>query len=167
MATTIFTLFVLYTLACVMDGQDVKPKWKNWLGGKLESMANDLKPIKYCLPHSQLCPKCISPFEQAAYQRCEVEMQMLKSCLMLGEQELYEARMHEHLAEISGGMSFLPPYLTVSGMVDDAKRRCIASILKTIEEQGLIDVQVVDGHIGGIIVEGSLYVRKPKNFMEL
>lgn len=31
MTITIFSLFILYTIACIMDGQDVKPLWKKWL----------------------------------------------------------------------------------------------------------------------------------------
>lgn len=47
-AVIYITLGVLYTIACVMDGQDVKPLWKRWLGSKLESYADKLKPIDYC-----------------------------------------------------------------------------------------------------------------------
>ena len=35
MIALIFVLFVMYTLACVADGPDVKPLWKRWLGEKL------------------------------------------------------------------------------------------------------------------------------------
>jgi hypothetical protein len=47
-AITYITLAILYTIACVMDGPDVKPLWKRWLGSKLEAQANKLKPINYC-----------------------------------------------------------------------------------------------------------------------
>lgn len=35
MVALIFVLFVMYTLACVADGPDVKPLWKRWFGEKL------------------------------------------------------------------------------------------------------------------------------------
>lgn len=47
MATIILILFILYTLACVADGPDVKPKWKEWLGKRLKVMSNALYPIQY------------------------------------------------------------------------------------------------------------------------
>lgn len=47
-AVIYITLGVLYTIACVLDGQDVKPLWKRWLGSKLENYADKLKPINYC-----------------------------------------------------------------------------------------------------------------------
>ena len=49
MIYTIFMLFVLYTIACCMDGQDLKPIWKRWLGVRLERMADSLYPIDYCV----------------------------------------------------------------------------------------------------------------------
>ena len=165
MATIIFALFVLYTLACVMDGQDVKPKWKGWLGGKLEGMANELKPINYCLPHSPLCPKYVSPFERAIYQNNVAGMQMLQCSFVLGEQILYEARMNEHLAKVRGGIP-IPSFMTVSGLVDDAKRRCVASILNEIEKSGLIDIEINEECTSGRMnVCGRLYVKKPNNYL--
>lgn len=165
MTTTIFALFVLYTIACVMDGQDVKPKWKNWLGGKLESMANDLKPIKYCLPHSKLCPKWESPFERAIYQNDVAGLQMLGASCVLEEQELYEARLNEHLAKVRGGIP-IPSFMTVSGLVDDAKRRCVEAILNEIKKSGLIDIEINEECTSGRMnVCGRLYVKKPNNYL--
>jgi len=40
MIVTIFILFLLYMTACIMDGPDVKPLWRRWLGGKLERWAD-------------------------------------------------------------------------------------------------------------------------------
>ena len=44
----IFSLFILYTVLCCLDGPDLKPKWQNWLGQKLHDYGNkyvSYKPI--------------------------------------------------------------------------------------------------------------------------
>ena len=37
----IFTLFIFYTICCCLDGPDLKPKWKKWLGNKLHSLGDN------------------------------------------------------------------------------------------------------------------------------
>lgn len=39
-----FTLFVAYTVACCLDGPDLKPLWKKWLGNKLYDKAKKFYP---------------------------------------------------------------------------------------------------------------------------
>ena len=49
----IFSLFVLYTVLCCLDGPDLKPKWQNWLGHKLHKYADkyvSYAPLEFSLP---------------------------------------------------------------------------------------------------------------------
>ena len=53
----IFSLFILYTVLCCLDGPDLKPKWQNWLGHKLHSYADkyvSYAPLKYSLPEYEI-----------------------------------------------------------------------------------------------------------------
>lgn len=77
MMIVVFVLFVLYTLACIADGPDVKPKWKKWLGKKLEKMANRCYPIQY---HPM--PEIDNPFVRQTIQITPAETKLIKSNVM-------------------------------------------------------------------------------------
>ena len=162
MTITIFILFILYTTGCCLDGSDLKPKWKKWLGGKLERMANSLKPINYCNPHSRLCPKWVNPMVDALnYYRRNEDLQKLYSYVILRDSQLRDARKNELLAERNGGVQSLPPYMTVSGVIEDAKRRCMEELFMYVRRQGLIKFQVDEERDSlNIIVSAVLYVGK-------
>ena len=76
---TIFVLFVLYTLACIADGPDVKPIWKKWLGKRLEKMANKYYPIQYV---QRPMPEIDSPFTRQTIQIQPAETKLIKSNAM-------------------------------------------------------------------------------------
>lgn len=140
MIITIFILFILYTIGCCLDGPDLKPKWKKWLGGKLERMANNLKPINY---------------------RHNEDLQKLDSYVILRDSQLRDARINERLAERNGGVQSLPPYMTVSGVIEDAKRRCMEELFIYVRRQGLIKFQVDEERdFPNVIVKAVLYVGK-------
>ena len=48
MIALIFVLFVMYTLACVADGPDVKPLWKRWLSHRLLRASQNLTGVVVC-----------------------------------------------------------------------------------------------------------------------
>lgn len=79
MTITIFILFVLYTLACIADGPDVKPKWKKWLRKKLEKMANRYYPIQYV---QRPMPEIDNPFVRQTIQITPAETKLIKSNVM-------------------------------------------------------------------------------------
>lgn len=79
MMIVIFVLFVLYTLACIADGPDVKPVWKKWLGKRLEKMANRYYPIQYV---QCSMPEIDSPFMRQTIQIQPAETKLIKSNTM-------------------------------------------------------------------------------------
>ena len=87
---SIFALFILYTLACIADGQDVKPIWKRWLGGKLEQYADRLKPIDYCI-HNK-CKFYIDSLKPIYMPYGD----KLQKTIAISERELFDLKMMEH-----------------------------------------------------------------------
>ena len=162
MTLAIFILFILYTTGCCLDGPDLKPKWKKWLGGKLERMANSLKPINYCNPHSRLCPNWVNPMVDALnYYRRNEDLQELVSYVTISDNEWRDARRNEPLAERYGGAQSLLPYMTVSGVVQKAKRHCMEELFMYVRRQGLIQFQVdEETDSPNVIVRAVLYVGK-------
>lgn len=188
MIIAIFSLFILYTIACIMDGQDVKPLWKKWLGCKLEIMANELKPIRYC--NYNLCGfykdavYCL-PMVREQYQQLlknismmnaldarpkvfisEYDIKNIEQGFILGESELYEARMHEEIAKRNGIQSWqIPPMMTVDGIVAKAKGRCLLSILDSAKQFVTIE-EDRESLCPDIIVKGTLHVGVKKKGLE-
>lgn len=151
---SIFALFILYTLACIADGQDVKPIWKRWLGGKLEQYADRLKPIDYCI-HSK-CKFYIDSLKPIYMPYGD----KLQKNIAISERELLDLKMMEHSAM---NMYHRPidPHMTVNGRIDGIKRMCVNAILKSAEQYIKVEV---DKEIDypNIVVRGCLYVSKPK-----
>ena len=160
-AITYITLGILYLLACIADGQDVKPLWKRWLGCKLEGWADNLKPIDYCNVgkckfYQEYWLNKNKPKIEVPQVRFDAEK--IESHMMLTESELYRARMLEEEAIRHGKSIFMTPYhKTVDGMVDDAKQRCADEILKLTRRYITIDVRK-DECRGAITIDGTLYV---------
>ena len=67
------TLGILYTIACVMDGPDIKPLWKRWLGSKLEAQAIKFKRIDYC-NMGQCCYHRMATVDLPQYEERYLEM---------------------------------------------------------------------------------------------
>ena len=158
MGMTLFFLFVLYTIACCMDGPDLKPLWKRWLGKKLEGYADSLCPIDYCV-----IGKCkfykVASIDYARtlmeYGRLKREFDAFKKNVLsvppvevsyhdikrieetfiLRERDLYEARMNEEMAERSGIPSWqIPHSMTVDGFVNRIKEACRCKILDSAKQ---------------------------------
>lgn len=149
-AITYITLGVLYTIACVMDGQDVKPLWKRWLGSKLESYANKLKPIDYC-----------NRRECKFFQQGFAPTRLIAVEHKIGENELMQAMRDELFAKHSRYRYPLPKSRTVDGLVEQEKRRIISSLLTAAERYISIEVHK-EQHFPTIYLRGSLYVGKEK-----
>ena len=153
MTITIITLFVLYMTACIMDGPDVKPLWKRWLGSKLESYADRLKPINYCNTG-----KC--KFAQIAFEHSRQNTRLIACERCIKESELMRAMSDEQFAR---RIHFpIPPSHTVDGLVENAKREIVRSLLSTAESYINIEVHKEE-HFPTIYVYGSMYVGKNKS----
>ena len=176
-AITYITLGILYMLACIADGQDVKPLWKRWLGSKLEGWADNLKPIDYCNRDRCMYYNMLLEAKRDASELRErldfmstrkpisvdetlFDAERIGSRMCIGEGELFRARMIEDDARRSGmPLHLIPRRETVDGMVDDAKRRCAADILKLAERYVTIEVET-ERFYPEIYVTGYLYVGK-------
>ena len=164
-AITYITLGILYMLACIADGQDVKPLWKRWLGCKLEGWADNLKPIDYCIRAE--C-KYWQSYQLNDYRtKCEIpqvrfDAEKIASRMVLTESELFRARMIEDDARRHGmPLHLIPRRETVDGMIDEAKMRCVNEVLKLA--QGHVDVEVREDECRGeVFIEGALYVGRKR-----
>lgn len=181
MAILLFILFVLYTIACCMDGPDLKPLWKCWLSKKLEGYANSLHPIDYCvignckyyrvasIDYARLLMEygrlkreyndfkntmlSVPPVEVSLY-----DIKRIEEAFILREGDLFEARMHEDMAERRGIPSWqIPHSMTVDGIVNRTKETCLSKILDAVKQFVTIE-EDRETHFPEIIVRGSLNV---------
>ncbi len=164
-AITYITLGILYMLACIADGQDVKPLWKRWLGSKLEGWADNLKPIDYCNRseckywQSYQLNDCRTRYE---IPQVRFDAEKIGARMVLTEDELFRARIIEDEARRHGmPLHLIPRRETVDGMVNEAKRRCAADILKLAERYVTIEVET-ERYYPEIYVTGYLYVDKKR-----
>ena len=174
------TLGILYMLACVADGQDVKPLWKRWLGLKLADIADGFYPIDYC--HRDTCKYYkglrkaqkdvrelkhrLDVFQTARpipVQQSYLALDKIESRMMISEGDMFRARCREREAEIVGmPKHMLPKWETVDGIVDDVKRRCADSVLETAKTRIALEVEK-ERFYPAIAITGTLYVgRKNK-----
>ena len=78
----IFSLFILYTVLCCLDGPDLKPKWKNKLGYKLHSYAD--KYVSYTPVEAFSLPTYEIPIYETRYVPLKIQ-----SYTRVSEMELY------------------------------------------------------------------------------
>jgi len=156
MVISIFTLFILYTIACVMDGPDVKPLWKRALGVKLERWADELKPIDYCN-----MSKC-KFYQQAIEQQYSApSIRLIAKEYRIPESEMMDAMRNDQLSKRHHIP--LPRTCTVDGLIDSAKRQIVRSLLTTAE--GFVDIDIrKDDNTPAIYLFGSLYVGRKAKF---
>ena len=76
----IFSLFIVYTISCCLDGPDLKPKWKTWLGNKLHNLGN-----KYVLLAPYIPPL---PIHYNLYETKYTPLK-LKSFIKLSELDIF------------------------------------------------------------------------------
>ncbi len=122
----IFILFILYTIACCMDGPDLKPLWKTWLGKKLYDKA------KYFWPELTYIFMPTEP-PKVEYYKTTYEPVKLQCRNRISEIELYEQKMY--------GISSEDPK---TYCINRAKENCIESLMYNIKNSGLIDTQVIE-----------------------
>ncbi len=160
---TIFTLFVLYTLACIADGPDVKPLWKRRLGWKLERWANGLKPIDYCqMVSCKYYQEYLSrprPSQQIPMECSTSKVRLIEKAYKIGEDQLYQARRNEDMARERG--LFIPPHMTGEGMMNEYKQMITDDLTKELKP--FVSIKVIhDEYDYCIRIIGSILVGKPK-----
>lgn len=149
--TIYIVLGVLYMVACIMDGQDVKPLWKKALGKRLEKVSNYFYPIEY-VTRTEYLPSQPIYIKEATFDAVKVE-----SRIMIGEGEVYEARKQEEMARQHGYPHLVSRWKTVPFMVEEAKKRCLQELFEQAK-QGVTLAVDEESHWPGIIVSGSMYV---------
>lgn len=182
MVILIFVFFVLYTLACIADGPDLKPRWKRSLGLQLRDMANNLHPIDYCshdrcryyfdaterLPHYRNSYNdLIRHIAEMNALNCtptvfisEYDIKNIESTCMIYEDELYHARRNEQIAAERGIM--VPECISVHRLLQKAERDCINSCIDEAKKY----VQITEDRESNwpnIVVRGNIFVAKKKN----
>lgn len=186
MVILLFSLFIIYTTACCMDGPDLKPKWKYWLGSKLESMAVEFKPINYCRYHKcrfyrkseydlpalreqyesllQNITECNLTNSRPTIFVSQYNIKKIEHVFRLVESELFDARIQEHIADERGISLFqLPQTLTVDGLVNRAKSDCMRSVIDAVKPFVVIEEDRKSDY-PNIIIRGTLYIgTKNKN----
>lgn len=181
MIILIFTLFVLYTIACCLDGPDLKPRWKRSLGLQLRDMANNLHPIDYC-SHDR-CRYYFDATERLPYYRnsyeelmrhiaemnalnstptvfiSEYDIKNIESVCMIYEDDLYHARRNEQIAAERGFM--VPECISVHRLLQKAERDCINSCLDKARDFVVL-TEDRETHWPNIVVRGNLFIGKKK-----
>ena len=120
----IFILFILYTIACCIDGPDLKPLWKTWLGKKLYHKA------KYFCPELTYIFAPTEP-PKVEYYHTDYKPIKLRCYNIISEIDLLDQQMY--------GISLENPK---NYCINRAKERCIDSLISNLKHSGLIDIQV-------------------------
>ena len=81
----IFSLFILYTVLCCLDGPDLKSKWQNWLGHKLHNYAD--KYVSYTPVKDFSLPTYEIPIYETRYVPLKIQCYTRGS--QIAEMELY------------------------------------------------------------------------------
>lgn len=153
MIAAIFVLFILYTLACVVDGQDVKPIWKRWLS--YPRLYQEAQDEITCL-RNQLMTKPI-PVEHIPFISERVE-----SNIYITESEVFERMKRDDMIRKYGWESGETPCNLDLCIVDNTKRS-MQEVFNQIVDKGLIDVCIDrESYYPAIIIRSSIVVGKRK-----
>ena len=151
------TLGVLYTIACIMDGQDVKPLWKKWVGNKLEKAANYFFPIKY-ITDTKVVKEYVplpsqTPFERCDYDHVTFDAVKVQSQAMITESDLMMASCH---------MPY-PKKDIANILLKENKSKCLNAIFRKLAAEEVVNFEV-DRETArpSIIVRAWLYVGKKR-----
>lgn len=175
MIVSVFVLFVMYTLACVADGPDVKPKWKFWLGCRLEKEALKYKPIAYCMG-THKCPAVFyyrsaladsermadyhkSLVESIVERQSRYEALRVDNVFYMAERECFVSEGDVHDAMIMFRGNEFAVKERVDELLAHAADVCRNEILEPIKQQIKFDVDRKTRY-PGIIVKGTLILRK-------
>lgn len=162
MIVTIFILFLLYMAACIMDGPDVKPLWKRWLGTKLEIHAHRLKPIHYCRPYECRFYHYAMKAEREAKRQRRVAMEasnaMLHSSYERGEQLKIEDCVCINEFDVMDAQRRYGANAKAF-LVEQAKHHITRCVAAAIEKHSLVHFEIRENHYE-TYVHGNLSVIK-------
>lgn len=155
-AITYITLAILYTIACVMDGSDVKPLWKRWLGSNLEAQANKLKPINYCNRADCLYYLNWTPPQKHGHIQVDTfDRKHIEQVVLIGEDDLFRAAIRDGYC---GGRSYGKSY-EKELLIENAKEVCFDKLMEAckpfVEFKIMADEWKPGIHVCGAIEVGA------------
>ena len=153
---TIFILFVLYTLGCIADGPDVKPKWKKWLGGKLERMANKYYPIQYV---KRPMPEIDNPFVRQPIRVTPAEIKLLKSDIMF---KTYDFMVPDHIVALAGKVELIERNVRFSKQLKYGISNALMEIGRTALHCGLVKCKLMTDGYDSVILRGEMRIAEPE-----
>lgn len=143
-----------------MDGQDIKPLWKKWVGNKLEKAANYFFPIKY-VTETKVVKEYVplpspTPWERSDYDHVTFDAVKVASQAMITEGDLLMAYRHM-------------PYQKSDFMnmvINENKSECFNAIFRKIAAENVVNFEI-DRETArpNIIVRAWLYVGKKKELL--
>ena len=138
--TVIITLFVLYTIGCCLDGPDLKPKWKEWLGTRLYRLSDSLHPI----------PRYVLPPQPLEVEVTRFDARKVESNFLITENDMMMAR---HMSFVGDMETAKERILSV------VKMKCARELTETIASSHLITYEVDEESAWpGVLVRAWLYV---------
>ena len=146
---TLFLLFIIYTLACIADGPDVKPILNIKIGNYLHKQADKFYHAHYC--KIDYCPfvhnYIHSGIREAIpiVQKLSCDIELIKHTVKINEEESFYFRSRECNINI----------------IDQCKRICSAAIMKAIEYRINYDIDDYNPD-GCIYVTGSIICETKK-----
>lgn len=169
MLVIIFSLFVLYTLACVADGQDVKPMWQSWLGDRLLDAARKYKTFHLC-NGSRRCQEVlwrdndisrwktyVERLQEQIYlinaTRTDNTLFMIEHNCIVPEEDVFRADIQYRM------FGDAVVNRRIDDIVEETSRKCVSEILNSLKEQVAVSVDR-ESHYPAIVVKGSLILRK-------
>lgn len=154
---TLGTLYIvcgiIYTIACVMDGQDVKPLWKKWVGKKLEKAANFFFPIKYVTETKFIPVPSPTPFERCDYNIQTFDAVKVQSQAMITEEDLLlDSRYMPYREKDAKAM-----------LINQQQSKCINAIFREIAAENLVNFEIdKESAWPNVIVRAWMYVGKKR-----
>ena len=157
MATAYIILSILYMLACIADGPDVKPRWKKWLGKRLETISNSLYPIQYV---KRPLPEIDNPFFKQQVQVIPADTELIQSNTMFDVRDfLMPAYYFKH--EITG----IPEsQVEFSRMLKHGIENALMEIGKETYRRGLVNLEMRYSH-ERVILHSEMRIVKPVESM--
>lgn len=170
---------IVYLIACIMDGQDVKPLWKKWLGVKLANVADYYYPIDYCNRDKCFYPKRYRtalknnrelrgqlqllqtraniPLQQTTFDAVRIE-----SNICIGEDEVFRANSETEMARRYGYP--IPARRTVDGLVENGRQNILDAICTTIKKENVVNIDIdKESRYPAILMRGWLYVGRKRD----
>lgn len=145
--TSLFILFIIYTLACIANGPDVKPILNRKIGTYLHKQADKFYHAHYCRPdYCVFVHKSIQSAKQKAIADITIinyDIELIRHTVKLDEEQVYILR--NNLSNIN--------------LIEAVKDICSDAILHSVKKRIRFDVSE-DNPDSCIYVTGSIICQK-------